>query len=202
MARMSLKVFSPRKRGWPMDTHCPAFGDDRFPRASGNGPSRLWGMSARMTFSPREQGWSVGGDIVTQNEDVFPVHAGMVPVMRATQWQRSSFPRESGDGPGAAATARATKSFSPRKQRWSVGRADCCAESRCFPRASGDGPGRLRRTTVEARFSPRERRWSAPHPFAVKRKWVFPAQAGMVRQQRAAEDGPEDIPRASGDDPI
>src|SRR5690606_15834008 len=70
-----------------------------FPRACGDGPSRVPGAALTAGFPPRMRGWTL--DLVGRalGLEVSPAHAGMDPTPPAETSPAESFPRACGDGP-------------------------------------------------------------------------------------------------------
>ena len=143
----------------------------------------------------------------------------MVPTGDDNHAYLESFPRASGDGPMASASASPLFSFPPRERGWSpakhqqieagyvsparagmvpAGTADATALAR-FPRASGDGPDEYVINSVQVQFPPRERGWSRIGAEGASVQGVSPARAGMQARTQADGFARNGFPRASGD---
>ena len=112
-------LFPPRERGWSLQVapvgqllevsparagmvprpgrrHATVL---RFPRASGDGPSRANIWRCPRWFPPRERGWSLDCKVCMCTGCVSPARAGMVPHLGKEMSVYKGFPRASGDGP-------------------------------------------------------------------------------------------------------
>ena len=72
----------------------------------------------------------------------------------------------------------------------------------CFPRARGDVPVHGKAIFPQKKFSPRTRGCSGKRVPPSPRRGVFPAHAGMFREERKHENHGHCFPRARGDVPL
>ena len=193
----------------------------RFPRASGDGPSKNAGNPCCIRFPPRERGWSLVIGRVHVHLEVSPARAGMVPKRSVVARCVPSFPRASGDGPPLPTSVAGNLGFPPRERGWSRCRSGRAPQefvsparagmvpgqrtrrSYCagFPRASGDGPACGNDKSLLGKFPPRERGWSRAYRLTLTGSGVSPARAGMVPGRPACGKSMARFPRASGDGP-
>ena len=88
----------------------------RFPRASGDVPKARAQWRKPSTFSPRERGCSLDTIPLDCSTVVFPARAGMFLKIGNRRIYKASFPRASGDVPGAALCCVHGHVFSPRER--------------------------------------------------------------------------------------
>ena len=158
--RASQLGFPPRERGWSQGCdsadHAEHVSPARagmvppkagrcerllgFPRASGDGPfCRALAISGNM-FPPRERGWSHVLRGLHVDLRVSPARAGMVPLGLLSNFDASSFPRASGDGPCASWGGSDSASFPPRERGWSPASGEGHARPAVSPARAGMVP--------------------------------------------------------------
>ncbi len=224
-AQADMQQFPPRERGWSLGSSIRAVlrevsparagmvptalqsipAPDRFPRASGDGPSITGDKIQAGTFPPRERGWSPASPTLLPSCLVSPARAGMVPNRARCARSTWSFPRASGDGPLSTALSALVTWFPPRERGWSPRAAQVASAARVsparagmvppqcapgspatsFPRASGDGPTSASGHECAHWFPPRERGWSLVKISLPQDPGVSPARAGMVPRHGA-----------------
>ena len=195
--------------------------EKRFPRARGDVPSILCGVTILLTFSPRTRGCSVPSHSLPGTRDVFPAHAGMFLPSRSPPRFPTGFPRARGDVPSRTFTASTLVGFSPRTRGCSAGpkkiarnlpvfpahagmfRRDwpCPNRPAGFPRARGDVPALSRPGAMTSGFSPRTRGCSGKTVPYYTLEDVFPAHAGMFLRFCHFRLALLSFPRARGDVP-
>ena len=196
----NVQVFSPRVRGWTGRRRGAHRRPGSFPRACGDGPSKVKALAEKNRFSPRVRGWTVNRKLIEFKDafsprvrgwtadgpkpslcpKVFPARAGMDRKTYLLNGMFKSFPRACGDGPKDFEAAEAAISFSPRVRGWTTG--GCMVK-------------------VRNTFSPRVRGWTDSCPVAMVRASVFPARAGMDRVTPTVAPRRFSFPRACGDGP-
>ena len=219
-SRMWVSVFPARAGMFPEVDRVPRQ-PGRFPRASGDVPSRRFFNAVCPSFSPRERGCSPCRSWYPAESCVFPARAGMFLGIVCHRPFCSSFPRASGDVTAQKTPLPSSRTFSPRERGCSLilnlssitdsvfpARAGMFPKANpqartciCFPRASGDVPSGLIVLMRGIRFSPRERGCSPDGRRWRERDEVFPARAGMFLRARVTWLRRWGFPRASGDVP-
>ena len=232
---------SPRSRGWTpaagrhpvVDHGFPALaGMDRchpgppepshgIPRARGDGPAVLIGISRDVADSPRSRGWTVLPGIGAEALAGFPALAGMDRSAVVCTDPMAGIPRARGDGPQAFSASSSRTRDSPRSRGWTrplrrrarrrrgfpaLAGMDPCrgslrGPSRRIPRARGDGPMSKVQSPTPGRDSPRSRGWTVGNPELGATDCGFPALAGMDPGRPARSRRARRIPRARGDGP-
>ena len=160
---MCPTAFSPRMRGWTGPVRPTRYRNSRFPRACGDGPA--------------------GDTVKIPYFNVFPAHAGMDRIRVRLGRGSTRFPRACGDGPKAQAPQRTFLTFSPRMRGWTDRPERHSSFQLSFPRACGDGPKSPTARPQARQFSPRMRGWTAEPACLDYELHVFPAHAGMDRDQ-------------------
>ncbi len=193
----------------------------RFPRTRGDGPQRIVGGSKHVVFSPHTRGWTGYAAVLPHCEIVFPAHAGMDRNSLHFGILCPCFPRTRGDGPMATAFTTHAPTFSPHTRGWTAipvyvyGFAEVfpahagmdrylsstdLSLSR-FPRTRGDGPRAYRNGRMACGFSPHTRGWTVFQCRISFGFGVFPAHAGMDRNNGPSAPTPAGFPRTRGDGP-
>ena len=173
----------------------------RFPRARGDGPSRIEPPIAARRFPPHTRGWTCHARSSQSTEAVSPAHAGMDRPGALRGRTSRSFPRTRGDGPLLWSNIQTLQPFPPHTRGWTLillhpgahlfvspahagmdrTRGRRTRGPHRFPRTRGDGPAASPRIALRLMFPPHTRGWTAgAHARAVRRR-VSPAHAGMDR---------------------
>src|SRR5579872_1881577 len=214
-------AFSPHARGWTDDGLAERAGRVRFPRTRGGGPGAkgtAWGL---YKFSPHARGWTEGLPLLHQRGEVFPARAGVDRIQRARGPGVGRFPRTRGGGPTTDKTHGTDSGFSPHARGWTAAwssrrsarsvfparagvdrtRTRPIASAPRFPRTRGGGPKSAHTKTQRHEFSPHARGWTDAARGRAAGDHVFPARAGVDRQQRGAGPGRRGFPRTRGGGP-
>ena len=156
---------SPRSRGWTrerarrrgdrqgfpalagMDPHHEpvACGEDRIPRARGDGPREPQPGRTGGSDSPRSRGWTVKLDGRDRVNTGFPALAGMDPALRELCGRPARIPRARGDGPSGCPCWPCSRRDSPRSRGWTLIVCSLDADGKGFPALAGMDPSRRSR---------------------------------------------------------
>ena len=192
-----------------------------FPRRRGDGPSPSARSSSGSGFSPQARGWTPKSWARGAEPNVFPAGAGMDPPPPSLPPSLWRFPRRRGDGPPTGAYALPITAFSPQARGWTCARSrrgvswtvfpagagmdpvHLCSGigSLRFPRRRGDGPCWRPAATCPPTFSPQARGWTRLDGGQRATGRVFPAGAGMDRDEGRGQDRRPGFPRRRGDGP-
>ena len=184
-------------------------------------PSSINAWSQDIEFSPRTRGCSHLRCLKRIAPNVFPAHAGMFLDGPLYVVAKPRFPRARGDVPHSCRLIIRRPRFSPRTRGCSSPQTMPSSEKsvfpahagmfrssratertiRRFPRARGDVPLFQGQLVYWHTFSPRTRGCSETLDAAGLLLTVFPAHAGMFRQNHAHSHLRPGFPRARGDVP-
>ena len=147
------------------------------------------------------RGWPASAEHRQAASGVFPAHAGMARNGRKERQKPQRVPRACGDGPRLVPAVWADVSVFPAHAgmaRLSRRRARVCTR---VPRACGDGPTSSLTAGTRRLCSPRMRGWPVVILVMRAQQEVFPAHAGMARDETLPETVLMRVPRACGDGP-
>ncbi len=193
-----------------------------FPRPRGDGPRCRMSSTHSALFSPPTRGWPGERLFRDANNRVFPAHAGMARCCWRASSLAAGFPRPRGDGPHFSSACSASLAFSPPTRGWPGQAGDAGftpgvfpahagmarrpparpPSASGFPRPRGDGPGRVTAASSNSAFSPPTRGWPAGGIRQGGHGAVFPAHAGMAREDLPRAATPPGFPRPRGDGPL
>ena len=193
----------------------------RFPRIRGDVPGNRFQVSIVAWFSPHTRGCSLPDFDDAPDDVVFPAYAGMFRWCGSRFRRGGRFPRIRGDVPFVTRSSSTIELFSPHTRgcsyeysQWAIHRlvfpayAGMFLKSAairqlnwCFPRIRGDVPFKGMHFGNKEAFSPHTRGCSLCKNCCKKSAMVFPAYAGMFREDLSNEYAHLSFPRIRGDVP-